>query len=125
MIFDTDVLIWASRENSNASKIINKTEKLHVSIYTYMELLQKATDKRQLYGIKELLNKLSFVTLPLTENIGHRALIYLEEYTLSNGLDAGDAIIAATAMEYNLPLCSGNKKHFKIFKDLDFKPFNP
>jgi hypothetical protein len=61
----------------------------------------------------------------LTENIGHRASIYVEEYTLSSGMRWGDAIIAATAVENNLTLVSSNVKHFKAVKDLRLKQFNP
>jgi len=63
--------------------------------------------------------------LPLTENIGHRAAVYVEEYTLSHGLRAGDAIIAATAAENNLPLYTSNAKHFKPIKELKLKVFKP
>jgi len=63
--------------------------------------------------------------LPLTENIGHRALIYIEEYALSHHLYAGDAIIAATAVENNMPLVSGNAKHFQSIKELTFHKFSP
>ncbi len=65
------------------------------------------------------------MVLPLTENIGHRALIYIEEYTLSSGLRAGDAIIAATAIENNMTLVSSNAKHFRVIKDLKLKVFKP
>lgn len=66
-----------------------------------------------------------FIVLPLTENIGHRALIYIEEYALSHGLRAGDAIIAATAAENSMALVSGNAKHFKPIKELKLKVFKP
>ncbi|MEA3290843.1 MAG: PIN domain-containing protein, partial [Pseudomonadota bacterium] len=63
--------------------------------------------------------------LPLTENIGHRALIYVEEYALSSNMRAGDAIIAATAIENNMTLVSSNVKHFKVVKELRLKAFKP
>ena len=49
----------------------------------------------------------------------------VEEYGLSSGIRAGDAIIAATAIENNMPLASGNAKHFKAIKDLDLVIFKP
>ena len=57
--------------------------------------------------------------------IGHRASIYVEEYTLSSGLGAADAVIAATAVENNLILASSNVKHFKSIKELQVKAFKP
>jgi len=38
---------------------------------------------------------------------------------------AGDAIIAATAIENNMTLISSNVKHFKVIKELQFKAFKP
>jgi predicted nucleic acid-binding protein len=48
-----------------------------------------------------------------------------EEYALSNGLRAGDAIVAATATENNLILATSNAKHFRSIKDLRVKVFAP
>ena len=90
-----------------------------------MELLQSAENKKQHYVIKEFLKLYGFQMLPLTENIGHRASVYVEEYSLSSGLRAGDAIIAATATENNMVLATGNGKHFKSIKDLTLKIFRP
>lgn len=125
MLFDTDVLIWVQRGNLHAAELIEADEDKFISILTFMELLQNASNKNQHRQIKNFLTDFSFLTLPLTENIGHRALIYIEEYSLAGGLKAGDAIIAATAIENDLLLCSGNSKHFKQIKDLKLKTFKP
>lgn len=125
MIFDTDVIIWLQRGNKKAADVIEETSERYLSILSYMELLQSARDKKQHAVVKEFLRDFNFTVLPLTENIGHRALIYVEEYALSCNLRASDAIIAATAIENNLPLTSGNLKHFKAIKDLNYKAFTP
>jgi len=90
-----------------------------------MELFQGAKNKAQHTYTKDFITSYGFMVLPLTENIGHRASIYVEEYTLSSGLRSGDAIIAATAVENNMMLVSSNAKHFKMIKDLRFKIFKP
>jgi hypothetical protein len=125
MIFDTDIFIWAQRGNARAANLINSAMERYLSIQTYMELLQGATDKSQQRLVKRFIADLGFQTLPLTETIGHRALIYIEEYGISSGLRTGDAIIAATAVENNLPLSSSNAKHFRIIRELDLKVFRP
>ncbi len=125
MIFDTDVLIWVQRGDQKAAALIQNATVRSLSVQSYMELLQCATDKKQHRTVKQFITDFNFNVLPLTENIGHRALIYVEEYGLSSGMRAGDAIIAATAVENNLPLTSGNGKHFKSVKDLDLKIFKP
>jgi len=125
MIFDTDIFIWAQRGNGKAARIMEKAEDRFLSIQTYMELMQCAQDKTQHKYVKDFLSSFGFIVLPFTENIGHRASIYIEEYTLSSGLRSGDAIIAATAVENNSTLISSNFKHFKTIKDLNFKRFKP
>jgi predicted nucleic acid-binding protein len=75
--------------------------------------------------MKDFLRTFDFTVLPFTENIGHRACVYIEEYAFPNALRAGDAIIAATATENNLMLLTSNAKHFKSIKDLKLKIFRP
>jgi predicted nucleic acid-binding protein len=125
MIFDTDIFIWVQRKNEQAADLIDKSAQRYLSIQSYMELLQCAENKSQHKYIKEFLNEYDFIVLPLTENIGHRASIYVEEYTLSSNLRAGDAIIAATAVENNMILVTSNAKHFKPIKELQLNIFKP
>jgi hypothetical protein len=125
VLFDTDILIWVQRGNQKAARVIDQSPDRYVSILTYMELLQAAQNRKQHEYITSFLSDLGFQTLPLTENIGHRAAVYVAEYALSHGLRAGDAIIAATATENNLPLCSGNARHYRAIQELKLKVFRP
>ena len=125
MIYDTDILIWVQRGNEKAAKLIEKDEHRHLSIQGYMELLQGAKNKAHHKYVKDFISEFEFSILPLTENIGHRALIYVEEYALSSNMRAGDAIIAATAVENNMTLVSSNVKHFKVVNELQLKAFRP
>ena len=90
-----------------------------------MELVQCAQNKAQQKHTTQFLKEFNFEVLPFTENIGHRASIYLEQYSLSSGIRAGDALIAATAIEFNCMLCTGNQKHFKPIEALQLKIFRP
>lgn len=125
MLFDTDIFIWVQRGNLKAARLVDETEERILSVYTYMELLQTAKNIQPHQYTTDFLSSFGFVVLPLTERIGHRALIYLEEYTLSHGLKAGDAIVAATAVENNLTLISSNAKHFKAIQELKLEIFKP
>jgi predicted nucleic acid-binding protein len=125
MLFDTDILIWIQRGNVKAAHLVDRTDERLISVQTLMELLQAARDKRQHAIIKRYLADLSFSVLPLTENIGHRALVYVEEYGLSSGMRAGDAIVAATATENGLTLATGDARHFRPVKGLSLRIFRP
>lgn len=125
MIFDTDILIWVQRGNEKAAKLIDQDQDKYISIQTYMEVLQGAKNKEQHRIINSFIKDFNFSILPLTENIGHRALIYVEEFSLSSNMRAGDALIAATSVENNMKLVSSNVKHFKVVKELQLKVFKP
>ena len=125
MLFDTDILIFVQRGNLKAAKKIEAAEKRCISVQTYMELLQDATNRRQHAEILDFLKSFNFKILPLSENIGYRAAIYVEEYSLSHSVRAGDALIAATAIEFGMELMSANRKHFRPIGELQFKHFRP
>lgn len=125
MLFDTDVLIWFFRGNAKAAKVLDRANHRFLSIVSYMELLHVARDKREQKQIRTTLAALEFRVLPLAENVGHRAAIYMEEYSLKVALCPMDALIAATAIENNLPLMTGNRKHFSPLKDIETTFFRP
>jgi predicted nucleic acid-binding protein len=125
MLFDTDVLIWAFRGNKRAAEAIDSAEKRYLSVVNYMELLQGARDKREMRIVRSFLKDLGFRVLPLSENIGHRASIYIEEYTLKAGLRLADASLAATAVELQLVLFSADTKHYRGISELKLKTFRP
>jgi len=123
VIFDTDVLIWVARRNAKAIRLVKEAEVRRASIITIMELLRGVRNRRELQDAKSFLREYDFEVLPLTENIGHRAAVYVEEYCLQADLGVADALIAATAVENDLPLTSGNAKHFSVVEGLDLRPF--
>jgi hypothetical protein len=125
MLYDTDLIIWIQRGNEKAATLIEKDQERFLSIQSYMELLQGAKNKTHHKLVKDFICDFEFSILPLTENIGHRALIYVEEFALSANMHSGDAIIAATAIENNLTLVSSNTKQFKVVRELLLKAFKP
>ena len=125
MIFDTDVLIWAQRGHPRAAAVIAAATLRQMSAQTYLELLQGARNKKDLRLIRKFVAEADFAILPLTENIGHRAIVYMEEYALASGLQAGDALIAATAVEHSAPLVSSDRKPYRTIRELDLHMFRP
>jgi predicted nucleic acid-binding protein len=125
VLFDTDIFIWVQRGHPKAAGLIDRAEVRCLSVQTYLELLQGAQNRDQQRMVKQFLADLDFTLLPLTEAIGHRAMVYIEEYGLATGLRAGDALIAATATEHDLQLVTSNAKHFKVIRGLRLKLFTP
>lgn len=126
MLFDTDMFIWVQRGNLKAAPARSKSRpSACCQCSPTWSCCKGAENRRQRELTKSFLRDFGFITLPLTENIGHRAAVYVEEYGLSHGVRAGDAIIAATAAERGLVLCTSNAKHFLPIKDLKTKIFRP
>lgn len=125
MLFDTDVLIWVQRGNRKAAASIDGASSRFLSVQSMMELLQCARDRKEQRLSRSFVADMGFVLLPLTEAVGHRALVYVEEYGLSAGMRAGDALVAATAIESGLTLCTANAKHFRAVKELDLAVLRP
>ncbi len=125
MIFDTDVLIWVFRGNRRSAALVEETEERCLSVVSYMELLQGARDKDEVRKIKAFMADAGFHMVPLSENIGHRASIYIEEFGLKAGMKLGDALLAATAVENHLTLCTANRRHYRAISELELVIFHP
>ena len=90
-----------------------------------MELLQGSVNRNDAHLVKSFLADCRFSLLPLTENIGHRASIYMEEFASASGLRVADALIAATAAENRIALCTDDQKHFRAIQELELTVFRP
>jgi predicted nucleic acid-binding protein len=118
MLLDTDVIVWAWRDNPAATKAVNGIRSRAISVVTSMELFRGARDMQEARAIRESLVQLGIRVVPLAEKIGARALTYIEEYSLSDGLGLADALIAATAVDAHEPLLTANYRHFRCIKGL-------
>ena len=125
ILFDTDVVIWMIRGNKAAAAVINDTPSRALSAVSYMEYLHGARDAQEVRAFKRYLNVLGFRILPVTESISARAVSLMEVHALSVRLDPQDALIFSTALDLDIPLCSGNEKHYKVVPGLNVKPFQP
>jgi predicted nucleic acid-binding protein len=125
MIFDTDVLIWASRGNLRAARAINDAGDRALSIISFMELLQGSRTKLEAKRIQKSLRQLQFQILPLSEAIGSGAATLISQHALPDGMQVADALIAATVLESGDSLCTGNTKHFRPIRGISLVAFRP
>lgn len=125
MLVDTDVLIWHLRGLSQATRRLDQLPDLTISAVTWLELLQGFRSKAELVAVQKSLAMRHAQRLPLTPAITDRAVALMESLTLSDGLQLGDALIAATALEHNLSLLTGNVKHFAAIERLKIERFEP
>lgn len=99
MLADTDVLIWHLRGYGQATRRLDQLDAFMLSAVTYLEILQGMRNKVELAAVKKILERRRAVILPLTERVTQQAIALMESLTLSHGLQMGDALIAATALE--------------------------
>lgn len=125
MLIDTDVLIWLFRGRESARRVVVGLDTVSLSAVTYMELVQGMRDKSELRRLRQTIRKRSWTIVPLSENIGHRATIYVETYALSHGITLADALIAASAVETGTALMSANVKHFRPIEEIELVRYRP
>jgi predicted nucleic acid-binding protein len=125
MLVDTDVLIWHLRGYPKATLRLDQLKALNLSAICYFEILQGILNKAELDAVKKMLTKRSATVIPVTETVTQRAIELMETFTLSHGLQMGDALIAATALELNVPILTANVKHFGVIPMLSIETFLP
>jgi predicted nucleic acid-binding protein len=125
MIFDTDVLIWSLRSDTNAAELIQSQTDRAVSIISWMELLQGANSRSEIKLIRRFLQDLGFRVIPVSESISHLAATLIEDHALADGLQVADALIAATARETGSELATGNVRQFRAIRRIELREFRP
>lgn len=114
---DTSLIIdLINGRNDLLKRLAGQDSVLFINSIVEMELLQGAHDKRELRKIEQELNL--FRRLELQQAVFDLATDWIRRYTLSHGLLLPDAIIAASAYFYRLPLLTYNRKDFRYLPEI-------
>jgi predicted nucleic acid-binding protein len=122
VLCDTCVIIDFMNERSPIlNELQNRNMTLFINSVIEMELLQGARNKNELRAIEKKLR--SFRLLDLQQVIFDLATDYVRTYRLSHGLALPDAVIGATAIYYQIPLLTYNRKDFKFLPEIQLADF--
>lgn len=118
VIFDTTVLIGLYRGNVTVKESIEKmgVQPFFISCITSAEFMVGAKNADDLKTIENHLG--NYTVLPLNEGITQIFQTLIQTHLLAYRPGIADTLIAATALYYDLPLFTHNKKHFQHMKDL-------
>jgi predicted nucleic acid-binding protein len=122
-LVDSDVLIEFLRNSTRATHRLDQLSELCFSAVTWMELLQGCRDKRELAALEKDMRQWKAQRLSLTPSITDRAIDLIGRYAASSGLRIADALIAATAIEHERTLLTGNVRHFRSIEGLRIETF--
>ena len=123
MIVDTDLLIWYSRGYQKAIDLIHSFDKFSISVVTYIEIVQGVRNKKELNAFKKALGVLNAHVIQIDEIISTKAMFYVEQYALSHSMELADALIGASAVIKQIPLITGNEKHYKHLPEIEIQYF--
>jgi len=107
--------------NEKAFQLIENSNTFHISVVTYMELVQGMRDKRELNNLRKGLHTWNAQVLYISEEISAKAMFYVEQHFLSHSMQLADALIGATAIVYGIPVLTGNDKHYKAITNIQIK----
>ncbi|QIB65503.1 type II toxin-antitoxin system VapC family toxin [Kineobactrum salinum] len=125
MLFDTNIFIYLEKQNTKAIDLIERTENIHISAITYMELIQGASSKNKARLVERLLQAFNIRILELNENISIIARLLIKQHAQSRALTLGDALIAATGIQSSLELVTANYRDFRYIDGLGVRKFTP
>lgn len=119
ILLDTCILVGVIRQDERMLGWMARRAKavLHTSAISVMELYQGAQTRKDEAEVEQALS--ACVVLQIDAVIAARAGALYRRYAPSHGLDAFDALIAATAQVTKLPLVTLNAKHFPMIARLE------
>lgn len=120
ILVDTDILIDVANNISiaiNRLKAEAQNSSLVISIVTQMELIVGCRNKTELQNLDKFLQH--YQLIPINESISEKAVELVKTYRLSHGLLIPDALIAATAIAFDISLLSKNQKDYHFIPELN------
>jgi len=119
ILCDTNILVELYKNNPT---VINEMRKIGmnqiaISIITQAELYYGAINKVEFARIQKHLNLIN--KIPIDEQISAQFIQLMGRYSLSHKLAIPDALIAATALVYDMSLYTLNLKDFRFIEGLN------
>ena len=118
ILCDTNILIEFYKNNPQIIQSLQKigVDEIGISVITQAELYFGALNKTELRAIKRHLSLI--YVYPLDTRVSSQFIGLMEAYSLSHKLSIPDALIAATALAYNIELYILNFKDFRFIPGL-------
>ncbi|MGA2589555.1 MAG: PIN domain-containing protein [Bryobacteraceae bacterium] len=121
VLIDSDILIGVSRGRNRAlvSTWIELSTSDAAVLYSPVSVAELWAGARpsEYDALRNLFRALTCA--PIDEEVGRQAGAYLQRYRRSRGVEAADALIAASAVANNAELWTRNRKHYPM-KDISF-----
>jgi predicted nucleic acid-binding protein len=114
VLCDTNVFIHFFNGSEDTINILKKLgdKRILIPSVSVMELYQGMGNKTELNSMKKKIKNYS--VLHFTSDVSILAIEYINRYSLSHNLQIPDAIIAALAVTFQLPLFTYNAKNFRF-----------
>jgi predicted nucleic acid-binding protein len=118
VLCDTSVIIDYYNGNTSIIEALDNIgfNNIAISFVVYGEAIYGALNKKDMQRWVKFLDKL--IIIPMNEEIAGLSTELLKKYVLSHKLHFADAMIASTAIYYNLPLFTLNINDFRFIKNL-------
>ena len=123
-LLDTDILIDFLRGRREARALLasygTTAERPYISVVSVSEIWagSRPAEKAATGALLSALNK-----VPVSESIAAAAGEFLNTYRHGHGVELGDALIAATAVEIQATLLTRNVKHYPMPAVKLFRPY--
>ena len=114
-LLDTNVLSKIFYGYADVKQFVDGL-KSGIDTVVYIECIQGSIAKKDKELIKASLSGLRYY--PLTPDIALKAIELIDKFSASKGLFLADALIASTAISYDLILVTYNVRHFRFIKEL-------
>ena len=119
MIFpDTDILVDVLRKHPPAMTWLKSLGEAQILLSGFVcaELIQGCLSREEQKRVSDALS--DYVVVWPDAQTCDRALLAFSRYHLSHALGLLDALIAQTAMDLDISLCTFNKKHYQCLSRL-------
>ena len=117
ILLDTNILIDYLRGNEESAKFLESSkDTLCLSAITVAELYAGARNERERKALDFFIE--AFSILPIDKKISQKGGQFRARYGKSHSVDLIDAIIAATAVIFEMTLYTLNKKHFPMLRKI-------